>query len=194
LKESKKTERRLDNVLGMLAELGVNVDASTVKERVKAYVPPPSDALEGVLASIHRPGDYLYRCCKRESCKQPFGSNYRAVAYCSDRCRISDFESTTGIKWSNKSPEERWGGEPPLVIPPDVIFKMLRYARLLVHEADKQGWEIPEDIPVPLRASSPAQSAVSVEKQVSDPLPTENHLEANPPLLQRASKRLDLST
>ena len=112
-------------------------------EELKSYLgtkPKDNNHLEGVLASVRRPGDYTYKVCKRSVCKQPFGTNYLSVAYCSDLCRIRDFEELTGCKWNpHKSDEERWGGEPPVIIPPHVLKTMYQYSKRIVAEFERLG-------------------------------------------------------
>lgn len=143
MKQSVKDARKLAKIAAQLANIGVTVDVEAIQEQAKIPVQTESDKLEATLHSVSRPGDFTYRLCKR--CHQPFGSNYRAVAYCSDLHRIRDFEDLTGVKWnSTKTPEQRWGGEPPLVIPPDVVYTMWKYATSLVQYAETQGWVLPD--------------------------------------------------
>lgn len=100
----------------------------------------PDTHLEGVLSSVRRPGDFTYKVCKRANCKLPFGTNYTSVGYCSDICRIRDFEDLTGCKWNpHKTDEERWGGEPPLIIPPKVLAVLYPFARRILEEFERLG-------------------------------------------------------
>lgn len=141
MKQSIKQKRALEKLNQLAAQYGGKTfDVSEAQSHIREHVVSQSDKLEGVLASIRRPGDYTYRRCKRKNCGAPFGANYHAVAYCSDLCRIRDFEDTTGIKWNgSKSPEERWGGEPPSIITPDVIATMLPYAERIIEEFHRLG-------------------------------------------------------
>jgi hypothetical protein len=171
MKLDKKNARALARMAAMLSQVGVTVDVEKIQDDAKANPVTDSEKLEGVLASIRRPGDFTYRTCKR--CIEPFGSNYVSVGYCSDVCRIKSFEELTGVKWSsNKSAEERWGGEPPLVIPPDVVRRMWEYSTSLMAYAESQGWASVEDIPV----STPVQSVVEFDPPKQDLIlqPTEN--------------------
>lgn len=175
MKKLDKDTRALMKMAAKLGALGVTVDTEQIQESIKITPITESDKLESVLASIRRPGDYTYRTCKRLSCQQPFGSNYRAVAYCSDFCRIRDFEATTGIEWlSNRTPEQRWGGEPPLIIPPDVVYRMFEYAKLILHHAEVQGWVSPEGTLLPDFLN---QSATELNQH--DPNPSELDLVEN---------------
>jgi len=171
LKNAKKQERALANLAKLLEQHGVKVDVQETKSYVNNAAVTESEKLEGVLASVRRPGDFTYRICKRAACGQPFGANYQSVAYCSDLCRIKDFEYTTGIKWnSNKSPEERWGGEPPIVIPPEVIATMLPYAKRIVESFHSLGvteQELADSVqpsPLPVQDESPAESSTPSPK------------------------------
>lgn len=148
MRVDRKQARQLAKMAALLSQVGVTVDVEKIQETAKAHTVSDSSKLESVLTSIRRPGDFTYRKCKR--CNEPFGSNYLAVAYCSDICRIRDFEELTGCKWSAKPAEERWGGEPPLIIPPDVVRRMLQYAKTLVEYAETQGWASVEDVPEPV--------------------------------------------
>lgn len=139
MKKQTREIRALTNLAKLLEQHGgPKIDVQETASYARADQVSESSKLEGVLHSIRRPGDYLYKVCKR--CNGPFGTNYQSVAYCSDACRIRQFESDTGIKWStDKSPEERWGGEPPVVIPPDVIATMLPYAKKILESFQKLG-------------------------------------------------------
>lgn len=142
MKMAAKEARALAKIAAKLGALGVAVDVDSIQKEATAHRQTESEKLEAVLASVRRPGDFTYRSCKK--CGEPFGANYISVAYCSDLCRIRDFEETTGCKWSAKSQEERWGGEPPLVISPDVVYRMFEYSRTIVRYAETQGWVSPE--------------------------------------------------
>lgn len=174
MKEKTKRERALKKNLELLEKLGgIKLDADTVRQEVAATRVGVSDSLEGVLVSIRRPGDYTYRLCKR--CRQPFGSNYISVGYCSDICRIRDFEELTGCKWNHhKSQEERWGGEPPLIIPPEVVKAMLAYSMRILAEAERLGLPIPrQDQPIfvdceEIHSLSDEQASDPSEKDESD--------------------------
>jgi len=85
---------------------------------------------EAVLRFLRNPAGYLLKTCKREQCQLPFGTDYHAVAYCSDACRAKELQSQIGIVWNpHKTPEERWGGEPPSIIPPAAMMALLGFVR-----------------------------------------------------------------
>lgn len=98
---------------------------AAVKEE-KASRPRASDMdAEAVLLVLRQPAAFTYKVCKRVECKEPFGTNYHSVAYCSNRCRAKDLLDL-GVTWDpSKTEEERWAGEPPLMIPPAAV-KVLR--------------------------------------------------------------------
>lgn len=193
MKQKNKEARNLAKVLALLGQHGVAVDKKEIETSVAAHRISESDKLEGVLASVRRPGDFTYRVCKRPECRAPFGTNYVSVAYCSDNCRIREFEKLTGCTWTPKAPEERWGGEPPLIIPPDVVYRMFEYSKTLLQYAETQGWESPEDIPRPVFH---AESVVESETLEADP---DSQVETNQPTLllqpvRKARLSLTLST
>jgi len=85
---------------------------------------------EAVLRFLNKPSGYLLKVCKRDQCQLPFGTDYHAVAYCSDACRAKELQSQIGIVWNpHKAPEERWGGEPPSIIPPAAMIAMLKFVK-----------------------------------------------------------------
>lgn len=85
--------------------------------------PDPYYEAEGLLLFLEKPARFAFKPCKR--CNEMFGTNYRSVAYCSDNCRKRSL-AEIGIRWDpSKSPEERWSGEPPIILPPSVV-KFLR--------------------------------------------------------------------
>jgi hypothetical protein len=169
MRVDKKQARQLAKLAALLSNVGVTVDVEKIQEDAKLTPVTESDKLEATLTSIRRPGDFIYRLCKR--CREPFGTNYHAVAYCSDLCRIRDFELLTGCVWRPKPAEERWGGEPPLVIPPDVVRKMLRYSEIIVEYARSQGWASVEDIPEPVFLD---QFSTESDQPTPDPTPQSN--------------------
>jgi hypothetical protein len=110
---------------GHTVELPKDIKAATAEVIAVRKTLPPLYEAEAVLLALEKPARFEYKICKREECKEPFGTNYRAVAYCSDNCRAKEL-AKIGIHWNpSKPPELRWGGEPPLIIPPSVV-KLLR--------------------------------------------------------------------
>jgi hypothetical protein len=79
---------------------------------------------EAALLLFQKPKHMIIKKCRR--CRDPFASSYRSVAYCGDVCRQKQLFELTGIRWDpHKSDEERWGGEPPLIVPPSLLKRML---------------------------------------------------------------------
>lgn len=184
MKQSTKQKRALEKLAELTKKYGGGeINVTEAQSYMHQAAVSESEKLEGVLASLRRPGDYTYRRCKRESCGAPFGANYRAVAYCSDVCRIRDFEATTGIKWNgNKSPEERWGGEPPVVITPDVLATMLPYAERLIQEFHRLGMTKQE-----LTAQIEASKTPDIPEHTPEETAPEVHLVTNLPESPRES-------
>lgn len=114
----------------MLAKHGIDQE---VIEEVKETAPTDRLAIsrqgEAVLLWLESPAKFTTKICKRPECAQPFGTNYRSVAYCSDNCRAKHTSELLGVKWdwTRATEEERWGGEPPLIIPPAALRKIQQY-------------------------------------------------------------------
>lgn len=175
MKKSTKETRALAKLAELLKEhSGYQLDVKAAASYAHAERVSESARLEGVLHSIRRPGDYIYKVCKR--CAGPFGTNYQSVAYCSDPCRIRDFEDATGISWnSRKSPEERWGGEPPVVIPPDVIATMLPYAMRILESFRSLGLT-EQELQEQVKLSGQPQLPPSTEDVPEEPDPSSTSL------------------
>lgn len=127
MRQAKKVDRNLEKLMALLAQTG-HVKEEEIEE-IKSNVPLSQQAIsrqaEAVLLFLESPAKFTTKLCKRFECQQPFGTNYRGVAYCSDNCRARSIEEQLGIKWNWFKPEEqRWGGEPPLVIPPAALQKL----------------------------------------------------------------------
>lgn len=103
----------------------------------------PMLEVEGVLLYLNKPTKFLSKKCK--ACKEPFLSNYHAVAYCSNACRAKTLFAETGIPWNpHKTPAERWGGEAPILIPPAAIKKLRNFAESLLAQLDQT--VVPESV------------------------------------------------
>lgn len=130
ISEDKKKARAMAKFARLAQQIGgsiqaPDIQAATAELAEKRHELPAFYEAEGVLRFLEKPASFTVKICKREGCKEPFGTNYRAVAYCSDNCRRRDLERT-GIRWNpHKPPEERWQGEPPLVLPPQVIRALI---------------------------------------------------------------------
>jgi hypothetical protein len=122
LKEETKLTRELEKFAKLAASMGVDfkVDDNAVEAELdhRRKVPAYHEA-EALLQALEKPATHTIKMCKR--CGEPFGTNYRGVAYCSDTCRAKAL-AQIGIRWDwKKSPEERWGGEPPSVLSPQLV-------------------------------------------------------------------------
>lgn len=117
-----KEEKAVAQLAKMLSKLGIQDLPTVIPEQ------DPEREAEAVLQFLEAPKTFRARECKREICHNMFSSNYRAVAYCSNACRALDL-AAEGIKWDPyKNPEERWGGEPPLIIGPEAMQFLLEAA------------------------------------------------------------------
>jgi hypothetical protein len=168
-RSTNKKIRSMAKALELVKALGIDVGTADpeglVREaRLKEIEAKRGDVLEASLRSIHKPHAFTYRKCKH--CESLFGTSYYGVSYCSDSCRIIDFNKTTGMTWSgDKSPEERWGGEPPMVVPPEVIKQCLPWAIKIVEAAKEAGLD-PQEIEKDLDAEYAEQIATSGIKHI----------------------------
>jgi hypothetical protein len=98
---------------------------AAVKEERASRPKAGSMDAEAVLLFLRKPAAFTFKVCKRTECGEAFGTDYHAVAYCSDRCRVKSL-AAVGLQWDpTKSPEQRWGGEPPLLLPPEAVSVLL---------------------------------------------------------------------
>jgi hypothetical protein len=134
-REQRKLEKAAANLAAQLQQAGVKLPEKVQKMNFKEAareaqnknIENPSLEAEAVLQFLQKPAKFILKLCKRTACGEPFGTNYHAVAYCSDNCRAKDLQSQNGIIWNpHKRPEDRWGGEPPLMIPPAAINAMVK--------------------------------------------------------------------
>jgi hypothetical protein len=148
MKKELKVKRDLDKLLSILKQSGNTVEIDTSKiitEVVSADPLPKYWGAEATLCMLQKPTGFITKKCKREVCENIFGTSYRAVAYCSDHCRIKELASY-GIKWDPSKPlVERWGGEFPLLVPHqslELIHKMVQdVLKDETHEVVQDGQE-----------------------------------------------------
>lgn len=128
MRPTKKADRAMEKIAELLKKHQGMSDVEI--EDIKTNVPLQQQAIsrqgEAVLLFLESPAKFTTKQCKR--CGEPFGTNYRSVGYCSDGCRARSMEEQLGIKWNWLKPDEdRWGGEPPLIIPPAALRKLQEY-------------------------------------------------------------------
>ena len=114
----------------LMAQHGVKAEViAEVRENVPSSREAHSRQGEAVLLFLEAPAKFTAKLCKR--CGEAFGTNYRSVAYCSDSCRSREVSAQLGVKWDwlRATNEERWGGEPPLIIPPKVLLKLGQFVQ-----------------------------------------------------------------
>lgn len=139
MRPTKKADRAMASLAKMLAKHGV---ATEVIEEVRDNAPTSHEAVsrqgEAVLLFLECPAKYTAKLCRR--CGEPFGTNYRSVAYCSDSCRSREISEELGVKWDwlRATDEERWGGEPPLIIPPKAYQKIQQYIQFFADNLPTQ--------------------------------------------------------
>ena len=177
MREKLKQERNLEKIKALLLKHGIEHE---IIEEAIAEAPTFQDAIsrqgEAVLLFLEEPAKFTAKLCKR--CGEPFSTNYRYVAYCTDICRAKEISSQTGVSWDwMKSENERWGfKEPPLVIPPQAFKKLQKYvavlqSRSLVETEPTQPQPI---LPDPL---SEAELHKILDNSPTNPLPQPAQLE-----------------
>lgn len=134
----------------------VTIDESAVETQSSRYADSPS-------VFVHYPAGFRPNVCK--TCGRGFGTNRRAVGFCSDVCRKEDWRKTMLIPWSAISTNDPWYGEPPLIITPDQFDRLAAIAEWFnknqgLLDTARQRW-IAENSPEP-------------EEEEPEPLPVEN--------------------
>lgn len=134
MRKGLKDKRAVDNLAKLLAMVNgpsaPEIDVEVVTRDAATYRPDPSYAADAVIKFIEKPARFAFKECARLECKEMFGTNYRAVDFCSVNCRMR-YLADLGIKWNPyKKEEERWGGEPPLIIPPEALKVLLKLAQI----------------------------------------------------------------
>lgn len=133
MKPSTKVKKDLEKIKALLLKSGIE------EEKIEQAIdsdPMEREAIsrqgEAVLLFLEKPAAFTSKECKRTECGEWFGTNYRSVAYCSDFCRAKEISKQTGLKWNyNKNSFDRWGGEPPLIIPPEAFKHLKIYVKVL---------------------------------------------------------------
>ena len=168
MRAAKKAVRAMDGLAALLAQYGV--DQETIAE-IKETAPTDRNAIsrqgEAVLLFLESPAKFTSKQCKR--CGEYFGTNYRSVAYCSDNCRSRAMNDIFGMvwNWTEKSEEERWGGEPPLIIPPRAFAKLEQYVRWFNDHADRFN-QPPLEVQPQTQPQIPSQSQTPAEVLTQD--------------------------
>lgn len=118
MKKSTKIAKQKAQLVALMAQMsGKSPEEIEGLAHEENPMSTPSMQLDGILNFIEAPPKFITRQCKE--CGQFFGTNYRAVGYCSDTCRKKNFENHFGVPWdSSKSQVDRWGGTPPTIISP----------------------------------------------------------------------------
>lgn len=153
-------QRQIKKAMALLGDAApkIEITKAVVKE-ARANKPNPFYEAEAVLLFLEKPARFLQKECKRKECGEWFGTNYRAVAYCSDNCRIKEL-AAVGIEWDpSKRPEERWGGEEPLLIPPAALKALLALAQ---RQAEQPVYEQEDDEVIPPELSEKEYTDLSI--------------------------------
>lgn len=144
---SRSSERKdianLTKALAGLAKKGIvirDVDPeAVVKEaRQKAALQSRSESMDAVLNSLERPHAFIGVACKH--CGEMFLTNSKQVAYCNDICRAAWLRIHSGLDWTHKTPEERYGGAiPPMILEPEVLAPLLSWSYKVTEAAIQLG-------------------------------------------------------
>lgn len=158
MRAKKKQEKAMDGLLKLLAAQGV--DEETLK-KAKETVPEPHDAVslqgEAVLIYLEKPARFTIKRCKW--CNESFGTNYRNVSYCSDNHRAKALYQKTGLRWDSQTAKEaRLRYDPTLVIPPDQIEVLRKFALSILEQYDQQDQPVKIVAGKPYRTNPPASS------------------------------------
>lgn len=170
----KRAKRKQEKLIEYLKSQGKLTDEQAAEIRLQEPRETRDDRslqAEAVLAFIQKPINFVVRNCKRTECGQSFGTNYLYVGYCSDNCRAKDL-AKIGIQWDHqKSARDRWGGEPPLVVPPSAL-QALKVLLLQTQEPVEEN----------LQEEVPTKSLNHFDSQVAEPLEEgrASHLHTNP--------------
>jgi hypothetical protein len=189
VRQKKKVERAVKGLQDWLAKSGIATE--TIQEATEYHSLTKQELslqAEAVLLSLDKPLGFVTKLCRL--CGVAFETNYRSVAYCSDAHRAKALKAQ-GIIWNpHKTQEERWGGEPPLVIPPEARTKLLEWARTLVAQENEiqplqnlesDGLALPdsgfdwEDDPIQVDARQHQQELGLIPQQESRPRISETH-------------------
>lgn len=121
----------------IFAQYKVDIPAEVTTEIQEAMDETPEDLrLEGewLLYSLKYPlSPRITKECTR--CGNPFQTNYKAVACCSNRCVIEELREKFGLAWvpKNRRDKEKWEVQVPASIIP---YKALRAMKKLVVQAE----------------------------------------------------------
>ncbi len=112
-KKQEKIDRQIQEAMALLKKTS-NKYGLEVHDLVEAELEREAEA---TLLYINRRGKgFLTKRCQR--CDREFATEYYSVGYCGNPCRVRAL-ADIGIVWDPYKPEyERWGGTPPLVVPP----------------------------------------------------------------------------
>jgi hypothetical protein len=190
MRKELKDKRAVENLAKLLAEINGDkapkVDAESITRDAATYKPDPSYTADAVITFIQKPARFAFKKCGRVECGEMFGTNYRAVNFCSVNCRIKYLEAQ-GIKWNPyKKEEERWGGEPPLIIPPDALKVLLKLAQSQSEIPIQSELPLQEVSSIPVAIQSPAELlqpmlAVPLNRDpMYQPSPAEDPFETDP--------------
>lgn len=132
-------------------------------KRVKDTGEASSREIRLVIELLHRRVELVQRKCL--VCSRTFACDYLYTALCSDTCRAEYIYSEYGITWdSEKSEQERWGGQPPSIIRPETFEQLRTFAQAILE------LPTPDDFvgrTIPSQYSSEAISRANSENGVS---------------------------
>lgn len=193
MRANKQAERSMAKLAEMLTNFGMDkAQVEEIKDSAPTTVQAVSYQGDAVLRFLEKPAAFTTKVCKREACDMTFATNYRNVAYCSDNCRARELERQLGVKWNWLKPEhERWGGDPPLIIPPAALQMLDTYIKWFASQpqiqSQKENPQI-EASPVLPETLEPDYLPLSMSPPVDK---TSAYIPEAEPLVQYASSTQD---
>jgi hypothetical protein len=175
VKDATRKAKALKKLADMMKDAGVTVPPPTLPDvnMTRITGPSASHEAEAFLEFTRNPKAFLVKLCKREECQQPFSANSKNVGYCSDNCRARQLKKI-GIDWNPaKSQEERWGGQIPLTVSPQLLLLLFDTMRELaprfVQNVERDSLvNVPDQTTAPGQLEQPDPFAFREEDFVAD--------------------------
>lgn len=169
-----KRERELNKAMQFLSKIGVATEdiETTTAEILDTMMETRERQGEAALLFLDTPARFLTKKCAWRECGEFFGTSYKSNAYCSNACRGKDFFDKTGtrVDWGAKSMQERWGGEPPLVIDPVTLkFLAQHYQELRDSQSPTSIAQTRQEIPQPVTSIVDDEALMSEMTHTNNP-------------------------
>lgn len=164
---TKATERRKNKkALELLVKLGLDKNPEVQGIFARENGEPSAQYtnqefianVENVILTLGYPNRLgVSKECK--GCGDVFVTSYKYVAYCGDLCRFAALKKMGLTVWKNPHTlEEKWGGVPPSLIPPDALKAM----KAIIVQVEQETGR-PVEMPLSLASSEPDVSSQEIE-------------------------------